>query len=88
MNMVAGHDEDLAAEATRTRNRLRGLLTQLHPALERVLGPRTDHPAVLTLLERYPSPERIRRAGRSRLVESIRPHALAGCQRGGVHRPA
>ncbi len=31
--MIAGHDDDLAAEITRTRNRLRGLLTQLHPAL-------------------------------------------------------
>ncbi|GAA4959919.1 IS110-like element IS110 family transposase [Streptomonospora halophila] len=75
LSMVAGHDDDLAADATRTRNRLRGLLTQLHPALERVLGPRADHPAVLTLLERYPSPERIRRAGRSRLVELLRPQA-------------
>jgi transposase len=36
--------------------RIRGLLTQIHPALERVLGPRLDHPAVLDLLERYPSP--------------------------------
>lgn len=30
---------------------IRGLLTQIHPALERVLGPRLDHPAVLDLLQ-------------------------------------
>lgn len=35
---------------------IRGLLTQIHPAPERVLGPRLDHPAVLDLLKRYPSP--------------------------------
>ncbi|PSK80119.1 transposase IS116/IS110/IS902 family protein [Murinocardiopsis flavida] len=79
--MVAGHDDDLAAETTRTRNRLRGLLTQLHPALERVLGPRADHPAVLKLLQRYPTPARIRKAGRSRLVTLIRPEAPRMAQR-------
>ncbi|MEU7740196.1 hypothetical protein [Nonomuraea sp. NPDC049158] len=34
--MVLGHDDDLAADATRTSNRLHGLLTSIHPALERV----------------------------------------------------
>lgn len=81
LTMVAGHDDDLAGEATRNRNRLRGLLTQLHPALERVLGPRSDHPAVLKLLECHPSPARIRDAGRSRLVELVRPQAPRMAQR-------
>ncbi len=39
LNVLVGFDDDLAAEATRLTNRLRGLLTQVHPALERVLGP-------------------------------------------------
>ncbi len=52
-----GPDAD-SRQATQTSNRIRGLLTQIHPALERVLGPRLDHPAVLDLLERYPSPWR------------------------------
>ncbi|WP_244115850.1 IS110 family transposase [Burkholderia cepacia] len=56
LTMLCGFDDDLAAQATQTSNRIRGLLTQIHPALERVLGPRLDHPAVLDLLERYPSP--------------------------------
>jgi hypothetical protein len=55
LTVLAGFDQDLAAEATRTSNRIRGLLTQFHPSLERVLGPRLDHPAVTWLLERYGS---------------------------------
>lgn len=35
-----------------TSNRIRGLLTQIHPALERVIGPHLDHPAILDLIER------------------------------------
>jgi hypothetical protein len=50
LEMIVGFDDDLAGEATRVSNRLRGLLTQIHPHLERVLGPRVQHPAVLTLL--------------------------------------
>lgn len=44
LTVLTGFDQDLAAEATRTSNRIRGLLTQFHPSLERVLGPRLDHP--------------------------------------------
>jgi hypothetical protein len=53
LHMLLGFDDDLAAEATRTSNRIRGLLTAIHPHLERVLGPRIHHPAVLALLEHY-----------------------------------
>ncbi|MGY4918633.1 IS110 family transposase [Streptomyces sp. 900116325] len=74
LDMLAGFDDDLAGEVTRTANRLRGLLTQIHPSLERVLGPRIQHPAVLTILERYGSPALIRKAGR-RLITLIRPEA-------------
>jgi transposase len=56
LTMLCGFDDDLADQITQTSNRIRGLLTQIHPALERVLGPRLDHPAVLDLLQRYPSP--------------------------------
>lgn len=40
-----------------------------------MLGPRLDHPAVTWLLERYGSPAALRKAGRRRLVELIRPKA-------------
>ncbi|MET9419090.1 IS110 family transposase, partial [Streptomyces klenkii] len=75
LTVLTGFDQDLAAEATRTSNRIRGLLTQFHPSLERVLGPRHDHQAVTWLLERYGSPAALRKAGRRRLVEVIRPKA-------------
>lgn len=44
LEMIVGFDDDLASEATRISNRLRGLLTQIHPSLESVLGPRVQHP--------------------------------------------
>ncbi|MBA5690741.1 IS110 family transposase [Rugamonas apoptosis] len=56
LTMLCGFDDDLADQITQTSNRIRGLLTQIHPALERVLGPRLEHPAVLDLLQRHPSP--------------------------------
>lgn len=63
LSMLCGFDDDLAAQTTQASNRIRGLLTQIHPALERVLGPRLDHPAVLDLLQRYPSPEKLASLG-------------------------
>lgn len=44
LSMLCGFDDDLAAQATAVSNRLRGFLTQIHPHLERVLGPRLSHP--------------------------------------------
>lgn len=38
LSMLCGFDDDLAAQTTQASNRIRGLLTQIHPALERVLG--------------------------------------------------
>ncbi|GHH75266.1 insertion element IS110 uncharacterized 43.6 kDa protein [Streptomyces sulfonofaciens] len=75
LTVLVGFDQDLTAEATRASNRIRGLLTQFHPSLERVLGPRLYHQAVTWLLERYGSPAALRKAGRRRLVEVIRPKA-------------
>ncbi|MFJ9446272.1 transposase [Kitasatospora sp. NPDC101235] len=68
LEMIVGFDDDLAGEATRIANRLHGLLTQIHPHMERVLGPRIDHPTVLALLERFGSPATLRKAGRHRLL--------------------
>jgi transposase len=59
LTMLCGFDEDLAGQITATSNRIRGLLTQIHPALERAVGPHLDHPAMLDLLERYPSPAQL-----------------------------
>lgn len=81
LEMIVGFDDDLAGEATRVANRLHGLLTQIHPSLERVLGPRLQHPAVLTLLERFGFPAQIRKAGRRRLVTLLRPKAPRKAER-------
>lgn len=48
--MLFGFGDDVVGPITATSNRIRRLLTQIHPALERVLGPHLDHPAVLDLL--------------------------------------
>ena len=69
--MLCGFDDDLAAQITQVSNRVRGLLTQIHPTLERVLGPRLDHPAILDLIERYPSPVDLRRAGQKRVATRL-----------------
>lgn len=75
LGMLVGYDDDLAGEATRTSNRIRGLLTQVHPALERVLGPKIAHPAVLELLSRCGGPTGLREAGCSKLVEITKARA-------------
>jgi predicted transposase YbfD/YdcC len=43
LEVLVGFDDDLAGESPRISNRIRGLLTQIHPALERVLGPKVQH---------------------------------------------
>ncbi|MGP3972882.1 IS110 family transposase [Streptomyces sp. 8N114] len=75
LEVIVGFDDDLAGEATRISTRLRGMLTQIHPHFERVLGPRIHHPAVLRLLNQFGSPALIRTAGRRRLVNLIGPKA-------------
>ncbi|GGV54738.1 insertion element IS110 uncharacterized 43.6 kDa protein [Streptomyces spectabilis] len=81
LEMTVGFDDDLAGEATRISNRLRGLLSQIHPRRGPVLGPRTQHPAVLKLLDQFGSPAQTRKAGRRRLVSVIRPKALRMAER-------
>ena len=67
LTMLCGFDDDLAGQIVQVSNRIRGLLTQIHPALERVIGPRLDHPAILDLLQHSPSPAAMRSAGEKRL---------------------
>jgi transposase len=73
--MLVGFDDDLAGESTRTSNRLRGLLAQIHPSLERVLGKRIHHPAVLELLQRCGSPGQLRQAGTDQITGILKPKA-------------
>jgi transposase len=71
LSMLCGFDEDLVKQVNQTTNRIRGLLTQIHPALERIIGPRMDHPAVLDLLQHYPSPQAMKAAGVTRLTTRL-----------------
>ena len=72
LSMLCGFDDDLRAQITATSNRARGLLTQIHPALERVVGPRLDHPAVLDLIQAWPTPGALAAAGTRRIGTRLR----------------
>lgn len=75
LSMLCGYDDDLAKQATATSNRIRGLLTQIHPGLEAIIGAHLDHPAMTALLVKYPTPKSLRRAGKSRVATLVRKHA-------------
>jgi transposase len=67
LSMLCGFDDDIVGQMTATSNRIRGLLMQIHPALERVLGPHLGHPAVVDLLRHYPTPAALKTAGKTRV---------------------
>ena len=71
LSMLCGFDDDILGQMTATSNRIRGLLTQIHPALERVVGPHLDHPAMLDLLQHYPSPAAMKSAGAARMATRL-----------------
>jgi transposase len=71
LSMLCGFDDDIVGQMTATSNRIRGLLTQIHPALERVVGPHLDHPAMLDLLQHYPSPAAMKSAGTARMATRL-----------------
>lgn len=75
LSMPCGVNDEIPAQITQARNRLRGFLTQIHPCLERVLGPRLSHPAIPDLLTRYSSPARINNAGQGHVKARLTKHA-------------
>lgn len=81
LRLLTDRRTDLAADRTRTINRLRSTLTSMFPALERALEMTNVSP--LILLTGYQSPAAIRRAGVNRLTTWLRnrkarnPEALA-----------
>ena len=75
LDVLVGFDDDLAGEATRISNRIRGLLTGIHPALERAIGPKIAHPAVLEILSRCGGPAGIAKAGQRQLTAIATAHA-------------
>ena len=75
LEVLVGFDDDLAGEATRLVNRIRGLLVTIHPALEKAIGPRLHHPAALELLITYGGPDGLHAATAEELLATARPLA-------------
>ena len=75
LKVIIGHDDELAEQVTAQVNRIRGHLTQVNPALERVRGPKVQHPAILGLLVKFGGPTGLRTAGKRRLTSAATPLA-------------
>ena len=75
LSVLAGYDDDLAAQATRLTNRLRDALLHVHPALERLLGPRLDRGGVLDLIAAAPTPQALRELGLDAIIALMRPRS-------------
>jgi transposase len=80
LEVLVGYDDDLAQESTRLINHIRGLLTHIHPALERAIGPKLDGKAALALSSRHGGPGELRKAGRRKLTAT----AVANAPRAGA----
>ena len=78
LSMLTGFDLDLARQVNQTANRVRGLYTQIHPALERVLGPWLEHDAILEVIAAWPTPAKLKSAGKARIDARLKKH---GCRR-------
>jgi transposase len=69
IRLLVARRRELVTEHTRRINRLRDLLSSIHPGLEHVVDPTTK--AGQRLLSRYVTPGELRRAGRRRVLEHI-----------------
>ena len=78
LSMLTGFDLDLARQVNQTANRIRGLYTQIHPALEAVVGPWLEHDAVLEVIAAWPTPADLKRAGKARIDARLKKQ---GCRR-------
>ena len=67
LSMLTGFDLDLARQVNQTANRIRGQsFTQIHPALEAVVGPWLEHDAVLEARRRLAHPSRPEASGQDK----------------------
>ena len=79
LSMLTGFDLDLARQVNQSANRIRGQsFTQIHPALEAVVGPWLEHDAVLEVIAAWPTPADLKRAGKARIDARLKKH---GCRR-------
>jgi transposase len=70
LRLLVAHRRDLVADRTRLITRLREVLVGIFPGLERVLDCKTQ--GAQTLLLRYQTPGKLRRAGMARIVAYLR----------------
>lgn len=76
LKMLSGFDAELTHECTRAINRLRSLLLQVFPVLERVFpGTVLTRSLVLELFVKYSGPTGLRAAGRSNVLRWARNHS-------------
>jgi len=75
LTILAGYDDDLAAEVTRLANRLHDALAHVHPALERLLGKHLNRSGVLELLAASPTPIQLRSLGQSGIQSALAPRS-------------
>ena len=76
LGILLGRRRDLLVDQNRTITRLGEALLSLSPALERTLDLNRKGP--LTLLSRYQSPQRLRRAGHKRIAAYLRARGVKG----------
>ena len=74
LGMLTGLDLDLARQVNQTANRIRGLYTQIHPALETVLGSLLEHDAILEAIAAWPTPTALKKAGKARIDARLNKH--------------
>ena len=76
LRLLTSHRLDVIHDRVRAINRLRAVLLEYFPALERSFD-FSKHKAALTLLTGYATPQRIRRAGVTRLAAWLK---ARGCR--------
>ncbi len=82
LRILNGRDVDLAADATRTVNRLRDALLALSPALERAIGDKlVTNQGLRDVLVSWPTPTALKAAGRSRITNRIAKNSPRTAQR-------
>ena len=72
LRILNGRDTDLATDSNRAINRCRDAVVAVSPALERVVGHRFGQPGVRDALRRWPTPESLTAAGRTKVRNAIK----------------
>jgi transposase len=77
LDLLTAHRADLIADRVRMINRLRDVMTSVFPSLEREFD-YSSCKGALVLLTGYPSPERLRKVGATRLAGWLRARRVRG----------